>query len=62
MQFLLEKLVDAGFGPVLHVEHVDDSDVDQLAVAMAATDTLLDPLRIPRKIIVYQTVAAPSSR
>ena len=40
-------------GFVSLVEEVDDDDIVLLAVSMAATDPLLDPLRIPGEVVVH---------
>lgn len=54
VKFLAQKLVDPLLGLVLQIEHVDHCDVDLLAVAVAATDPLLDALRVPGQIEVHQ--------
>ena len=56
-ELLLEKLVDPTFRLVVKIDHVDHQDVVLLPVAMATADPLLDPLRIPRQIVVEDLVA-----
>ena len=50
--FLVEELVDPGVGLVVPVEEVDDHYIVLLTVAVAATDPLLDPLRVPGQVEV----------
>ena len=52
LELLGEELEDALIGRVLLVQEVDDHHVVLLAVAMAAADALLDPLRVPGQIVV----------
>ena len=51
---VFKELVDTAFGMILEIEEVDDCNVDLLAVAMAATDALLDALRVPGKVEINQ--------
>ena len=53
-KLLVEKLVDALLRPVPSIEHVDDGHVDLLAVAVAASNSLLHPLRVPRQIEIHE--------
>src|SRR5208282_2829106 len=53
IELVLKQFVNSPVGLIPFVEEVDDHYIVFLAVTMAATDTLLDPLRIPRKIVVY---------
>ena len=52
IELLGQQLVNTAVGLVAFVEEVDDDDIVLLAVTMAAADALLDPLRVPRQIVV----------
>ena len=56
-QLLGEQLEEPGVGGVLAVEEVEDQHVAGLAVAVAAADALLHPLRVPGKVVVHHQVA-----
>ena len=45
--------MDTFVGLVSFIQEVDDDYVMGLAIAMATSDALLDPLRIPGEVIVY---------
>ena len=51
---MVEKVVNALLRLVAKVQHVDHGHVDLLAVAMAAADALLHPLRVPWQIEIHQ--------
>lgn len=53
-EFLVQQFVDALLGLVLLVQEVDHGDVDLLAIAVATTDALLDPLGVPGQVEVDQ--------
>ena len=57
LELFREKLVDANIGGVRLVEEVDDNHVVLLAVAVASSDALLDPLRVPGHIVVDDQIA-----
>ena len=52
-----QDLEHESLGLVVVGEEVHDGHVALLAVAMAATDALLDALRIPRQVVVHHRVA-----
>ena len=52
-ELLVEQLEDANVGCVRAVEEVDHYDIVLLAIAMAPPDALLDPLRVPGKVVVH---------
>lgn len=54
VELLAQQLVNSLLGLVLQIEHVDHGDVDLLAVAMATSNPLLDPLRVPGQIEVHK--------
>ncbi len=56
-ELLVEELVDALVGGVGTVQEVHDDDVELLPVAVAAADTLLDPLGVPGQVVVDDQVA-----
>ncbi|MNP05921.1 hypothetical protein D3C76_978850 [compost metagenome] len=54
MKFLGQQLQNTLIGLVAGVEEVDHHHVETLTIAMATTDALFDPLRVPGQIIVDQ--------
>src|SRR6185503_12505594 len=57
LELLVEQLVDAPVGGILLVQKVDHHDIKLLAVAVTPPDPLLNPLRIPREVVVHHEVA-----
>ena len=57
LELLGKKQIDADVGGVSLVEEVDHDDIELLAVAVAAADALLDPLRVPGQIVVDDQIA-----
>ena len=53
LNFSAQKLVNTAVGFVALVEEVDDDDIVLLAVPMAPTDALLDPLRVPGQVVIH---------
>ena len=53
LKFFREELIDTLIRFVLLVEEIDDNDVMLLAVPVAAANALLDALRIPGKVVIY---------
>ena len=53
LELLVQKLEDPLVGLVGAVDEVDDHHVVLLAVPVATTDALLDPLRVPRQVVVH---------
>ena len=51
-EFLAEQFEDASIGLVTLVKEVNHDDVVLLPVAMTTADPLLDPLRVPRQVVV----------
>ena len=56
-ELLRQQVVEPRVGGVLPVEEVQHQHVALLAVAVAAADALLDPLRVPRQVVVDHQVA-----
>ena len=56
VQLVAENLKKKTFGFVVFGDEVNDRDVVCLTVSVAPSDSLLDPLRIPRKVVVDQSV------
>jgi hypothetical protein len=54
---LVEELVDAHVGSIRAIEEIDDDDIVFLPVTMAATNALLNSLRVPRQVIVDHEIA-----
>src|SRR5262249_1183278 len=52
-EFLIEQAVNVLVGGVSSVQEVDHDHIALLAVTVAAPDALLDALRVPWKIVVY---------
>src|SRR4051812_43085593 len=50
MELFCQQLEYTLLSLVLQVQHVDNDDIDLLPIPMAATDTLLDALRIPWQV------------
>ncbi len=57
LKFLVQELVDSNVGRIGLVQKVNDDDIELLPIAVAAADALLDPLRVPRQIIVHDEIA-----
>jgi len=53
LELLGEQFVHPAVSFILSIQKIDDDDIVLLAVAVAATDTLLDPLGIPREIVIH---------
>ncbi len=51
-ELLVQQLEDAPVGLVAAVDEVEHDHVVALAIAVAAADTLLHPLRVPRQVVV----------
>ena len=56
-EFLGEQFIDTLVGCVLSVQEIDNNNIVFLPVSMAASDALLNALRIPRKVIVDNQAA-----
>src|SRR5690606_40102993 len=56
-ELLLQELVESRLGGIGAVDHIDDQHVPFLPVAVAAPDPLLDPLGVPRQVVVDEEVA-----
>src|SRR5262249_17689202 len=52
LEFLRKQLEDTLIGLILQVEEIDHDHVVSLAIAVAASDSLLNPLWVPRQIVV----------
>ena len=52
MELLVQQFIDADIGRICLIEEVDDHNIELLAVAMAASNTLLNALRVPGHIVV----------
>jgi hypothetical protein len=52
-ELLVEQFIDPAVGLVAAVQEVHDHDVVFLPVTVASPDPLLDPLRVPREVIVH---------
>jgi hypothetical protein len=52
-ELLRQQFVDAAISFVLPIQKIHHHDVVFLAVSMRSANSLLDPLRIPRQIVIY---------
>ena len=53
LELFSQKLEDALIGSIVPVQEVDDHNVMLLPIAVTATYTLFDPLRVPWQVIVH---------
>ncbi len=56
-EFLVEQFINTYIGGILLVEEVDNHHVIFLPIPMAATDALLNALRVPRQVVVHYQAA-----